>query len=175
MTMGLLDRILGRKSDMEPEKVVPGGRPTAEAVSNYERMLRTAPTEVITRAHAEAFEKLTPAQLDLLYERFNATASNVQDRPADRQPGSLAESAAKAEKRKPGAIARALGDNTTGVGLNALVTASIFDSIVWYAIASVAWNSWSAPDDSADAALEQPDTALDQPGEIGEGFWGFDV
>lgn len=173
--MGFLDRVLGRKADMEPEEVAPGGRPNAEAVADYERMLRTAPSEVITQAHAEAFEKLTPAQLDLLYERFTANALTTEDRPANAQPGSLAESAAKAEKRKPGAIARALGDDTTGVGLNALVAASIFDTIVWYSIASVAWGSWSAPDDGSNAALDQPDATFDRSAEIGEGFWGFDV
>jgi hypothetical protein len=152
--MGLLDKVFGRKADMEPEKVAAGTHADARAVADYERMLRTAPPDVLERAHAEAFEKLTPAQLDLLLERFTATASAIEERPADAKPKSLAKWAAGAERRQPGAIARALGLDQSGAGLTTLVGASILDAIIWYSIASVAWNTWSSPGDdpSVDSA-----------------------
>lgn len=62
----MMDRIFGRKIELEPEPA-PEGMTTADArgVDHYQQMLRTAPPDVIERAHVEAFERLTPAQLDL--------------------------------------------------------------------------------------------------------------
>ncbi|GAA1759762.1 hypothetical protein [Agromyces humatus] len=153
--MGLLDRILGRKAELETEAVtadVPIG--DARAIDRYERMLRTAPREVIERAHVEAFEQLTPAQLDVLFERFSATAAADDERPSDARPASLARSAAQAEHHRPGAITRTLEDTQTRAGTNALVGASILDAVVWYSIASVAWSTWSVPDDASAASSD---------------------
>ncbi|WP_431278599.1 hypothetical protein [Leifsonia poae] len=147
--MNLLDRILGRKSDLEPEALPAGtSRADALAVDRYERMLRTAPPETIERIHVEAFEKLTPAQLDLMFERFTAEAGADDEKPTDARPASLAKSATRAEARKPGAIRRTLRvDESTAAGtadpaLNGLVGYSIFDSIANFAIASVVWDAW---------------------------------
>ncbi len=82
--MGLRERILGRKVELEPEPA-PAGVPDrdAAAVEQYEQLLRTAPPDVLEQAHVEAFERLTPAQLDLLYERLTATATTdaTSDQP----------------------------------------------------------------------------------------------
>ena len=86
--MGLLDRIFGRKVELEPEPEPADVPPRdAAAVERYEQLLRTAPQDVLEQAHVEAFERLTPAQLDLLYERLTATATTDDERPADARPG----------------------------------------------------------------------------------------
>ncbi|MEI5582457.1 MULTISPECIES: hypothetical protein [unclassified Agromyces] len=151
--MGLLERIFGRKVELEPEPA-PAGVPRrdAAAVERYEQLLRTAPHDVLEQAHVEAFEQLTPAQLDLLYERLTATATTDDERPADARPESLAHSAARAERRRPGTIAQTLDETEARAETNAVVGYSILDAVIWYSLASVAWNTWSLPpDDTTDA------------------------
>jgi len=167
--MGLLDRILGRKADLVPEPAATGVPiRDAEAVDRYERMLRTAPQDVLEQAHIESFERLTPAQLDLLFERFTASAAADDERPADARPESLARSAALAEGRRPGSITRTLQDTQTHAETNALVGASILDTVVWYSLVSVAFSTWSLPEDASDAS---PSSSLDAAdGSAGDGF-----
>ncbi|MDQ0577163.1 hypothetical protein [Agromyces albus] len=172
--MRMIDRIFGRKVELESEPV-PVGVPIADAraVDRYQRMLRTAPPEVIERAHVEAFERLTPAQLDLLFERLTKDAEQADERPADALPASLARSVERAERRRPGAIARSVEAVEPGVGASAWLGASILDAVVWYLIASVAWSVWSAPEEQAGdpsaAAADPPD-----PTDAGDFWdWGF--
>ena len=164
--MGLLDRFLGRKAEPEPEPAA-AGVPIrdAAAVDEYERMLRTAPQDVLEQAHVEAFERLTPAQLDLLFERFTATATSDDERPADARPASLARSAARAERRRPGTITRTLEETQAGAETNVLVGATIIDAVIWYSLASVAWSTWNDPDDVSD----EPASDILDPGD------GFDL
>ncbi len=170
--MGLLDRVLGRKADLEPE-YVPAGltRADARVVGRYERMLRTASPEVIERVHVEAFEKLTPEQLDLLFERFTADAPTADDRPTDARPRSLARSATVAEARRPGAIKRTLQSDDAGVGLNTVIGASILDSVIWYAVASSAWSAWNASDAGGSDAASAEATGADAGGFDGGDIW----
>jgi uncharacterized protein YbjQ (UPF0145 family) len=44
-------------------------RADKRAVRAYERMLRSAPRDAIDRTQLDAFEKLTDAQLNLLFQR----------------------------------------------------------------------------------------------------------
>jgi hypothetical protein len=157
--MGLLDRILGRKAELQ-DAPPPAGVPPrdAAAVERYERMLRTAPPEVIEAAHVEAFERLSPAQLDLLFERFTASATADDERPADARPASLARSAATTERRRPGSIARTLEETDARAQTNLIVGASILDAVVWYSVASLAWSDWNLPDDAPGA---HPSDGLD--------------
>jgi hypothetical protein len=144
--MGLLDRIFGRKVELESEPESADVPPRdAAAVERYERLLRTAPPDVLEQAHVEAFERLTPAQLDLLYERLTTTATTDDERPTDARPESLAHSAARAERRRPGIIAQTLDDTQSRAELNAVVGYSILDAVIWYSLASVAWSTWILP------------------------------
>ncbi|MGR0320357.1 hypothetical protein [Agromyces sp. ZXT2-3] len=114
--------------------------------------MRTAPQDVLEQAHVEAFERLTPTQLDLLYERLTATATTDDERPADARPESLARSAARAERRRPGTITQTLDETQERATTNAVVGYSILDAVIWYSLASVAWSTWSPPpDDLTDA------------------------
>lgn len=148
--MGLMERIFGRKVELEPEPA-PAGIPQrdASAVERYEQLLRTAPDDVLEQAHVEAFERLTPAQLDLLSDRLAASATTDDERPSDARPESLAHAAARAERRQPGTIANALEETQARAGLSVVVGYSILDAVVWYSLASVAWSTWSLPPGAA--------------------------
>lgn len=180
--MGLLDLVLGRKLDMKPVPVAAGAsREDARAVDRYERMLRTAPSDVIEKVHVEAFEKLTPAQLDLLLERFTAEAPSPEERPADARPATLARSAAQAETRQPGALARIFKGDHSGISPATWMSYSILDTVAWYAIASVAFGAW-APSGTDDAAaadtgsnnVETDDTSTSAASSTFGSFWDFD-
>ena len=165
--MGLLERILGRKADLIPQPEATGVlREDAEAVEKYERMLRTAPPDVIERAHLEAFEKLTPAQLGLVFERFTSTAPTEDDKPADARPATLARSAANAESRQPGAVSRALASDSANASVWA--GSAVLDTVIWYAIASTALTTWTSHDDAGSAT--GPDAAVDAFGFEDLGF-----
>ncbi|WP_167756799.1 hypothetical protein [Orlajensenia leifsoniae] len=105
--MSLLDWILGRKRDLPVESIPDGvARADAVAVDRYERMLRFAPSSTIEAYGVEAFAKLTPAQLDILFERFAAAAENDSDPPTDSRPRNLNRSAAQSDALDPSAIDR---------------------------------------------------------------------
>jgi len=179
--MGLLNLVLGRKLDMKSESVAAGAsQEDARAVERYERMLRTAPPEVIENVHVQAFEKLTPAQLDLLFERFTVDAPSHEERPANAQPAALARAAAQAQTRQPGALARIFKGDQSGIAPTAWVGYSILDTVAWYAIASVAFSSWAPSGTDAAAAgtgsnnLDQDATSTSVDTSTSGGFWDFD-
>ncbi|SDZ54578.1 hypothetical protein [Herbiconiux ginsengi] len=148
--MGFVDRILGRKRDLEEERTpasasrTPAKPADERAVAEYERLLRTAPPDTIQKVHVEAFSKLTPEQLDILYDRFTANASTAEDRPADARPATLAKTATQVEQKKPGTLQRVLGDDATGDGFNTYLGLSILDTVIWYSIASTLWTGFDA-------------------------------
>ena len=143
--MGLIDRIFGRKHELDSEPRSPGASTEDDpAVEQYQRMLRDADPDTIERVHVEAFEKLTPEQLDAVFQRFTDSAATDQEKPADARPSSLARSAAQSESRHPGAIARALNPEVDGVPVGTLVAGSLLDTVATVAIASALWGTWDA-------------------------------
>ncbi|QEO13082.1 hypothetical protein FLP10_00605 [Agromyces intestinalis] len=160
--MGWIDRIFGRKVELDTEALPAGATiGDARAVERYQRMLRTAPPDVIERAHVEAFERLTPAQLDLLFERLTADAEQSDERPVDANPANLARSVARAGRRRPAATVRSLERTPAGTDQHGWVGASLLDTVAWYAIASAAWTSWGDPG----GAIGDPSGGWD--------FWDF--
>ena len=140
--MRIVDRIFGKNLDLSSTPLEPGvTRADAEAVARYERLLASSSPKTIERVHVEAFEKLTPAQLDLLFERFSAEAATAAERPADARPKSLAKAAARSEKRRPGAIRRALGDTDDPV-VRTVVGYTILDTVADIALTSALWASF---------------------------------
>lgn len=146
--MNLFDRFKSRKHVSHPDRALL--RADAAAVDDYERMLRTAPPATLERIHAEAFERLTPAQLDVLFERFVSRAESAAERPRDARPRSLAKAAARAESRRPGAIGRLLSPDETGSAehkasvddARGWVGYSLLDTIALYAVSSAVWEAW---------------------------------
>jgi hypothetical protein len=143
--MGFVDRILGRRHDLDEDRSPsstaspPAKAADERAVAEYERLLRTAPPDTIEKVHVEAFAKLTPEQLDILYDRFTANASTPEERPTDAQPATLARTATQAEQKKPGTLQRVMGEDAAGNGFNSYLGLSILDTVIWYSIASTLW------------------------------------
>ncbi|MDN4614113.1 hypothetical protein P5G50_06565 [Leifsonia sp. F6_8S_P_1B] len=140
--MNIVDRIFGRRLDLEtPPPPTGTTRADAEAVAQYERMLASSSAKTIERVHVEAFERLSPQQLDLLFERFTAEAPTAADSPADARPKSLAKAAARSEKRRPGTIRRVLGGAGDPV-VDTIVGYTMLDTIADIAWTSALWASW---------------------------------
>jgi hypothetical protein len=110
----------------------------ARAVAEYERFLAAAPQDTIERTHLTAFERLTPEQLDVVYQRFLDTAA-AEDRPVDRTPTTLARSAAAAEKRTPGYLGRTFGT------MDPLLDAWLWSSVIETVAITEVWSSWDDP------------------------------
>ncbi|GAA4136723.1 hypothetical protein [Leifsonia shinshuensis] len=136
--MNIVDRVFGRKLDLPTERLDGVTREDGAAVARYERLVASSSSRTIQRVHVEAFEKLTPAQLDLLFERFTAEATPGGDAPADARPKSLAKAAARLEKRRPGAIRRILANSDDPL-VAAVVGYSILDTIADIAVTSALW------------------------------------
>jgi hypothetical protein len=138
--MRLTDRVFGAKREL-PSSRPSESRSDALIVDRYQRMLRTADTRAIERVHVEAFERLTPEQLRVLFERFTHGGTDDEEKPADPRPATLARSAAHSERRRPGAIARTLGPGATGVPLGVWATSSILETVAAFALASALWGA----------------------------------
>ena len=127
--MALLDRIFGRT----PVRHRLNQTRTEDeiAVERYQQLLGNAPTGKIESAHLEAFNKLTPAQLDIVFERFTQSAPAPEERPADARPETLAKTAARSEKDHPGSLAKTLGGRFDGAD-----SRSVLGTVAGYVIAS---------------------------------------
>jgi hypothetical protein len=135
--MGFLNRLFGTES---PKDTVPARPPPgtdAYALERYRYMLQTAPPETIERAHAEAFEQLTPEQRrEVLAELARSAPSHersaVERTPID-DPRALARVATRAEVRQPGVMERTLGasrGSSFGAGLLGSFAAAFAGSMV---------------------------------------------
>lgn len=172
--MALLDRILGRNITITtPEP------PTndEQAVERYEYLLRTAKPDTIEQAHVDAFEKLTPEQRDLVFDRFAADLPTGES-PADASPAALAKTATRAEAREPGILTRTFGDGRSRNGDNDALGGSFLGSFATYAIASTAIDAifWAGLIGTTvvantDASPDTPDST-DAAGVSGMDFFG---
>lgn len=120
--------------------------PDAHSLDRYERLLGSAPPAVVEQVHAEAFERLSPEQREAVHERLTAAAS-ADERPADASPAALARSAARAEARQRGEMARLLGRDTAGVALSSAVGAAILGAVAAHAASAAVWEAWAADGD----------------------------
>ncbi len=82
-----------------------------QAVVRYQYMLRTAPPDIIERAHVEAFAQLIPEQRDLVLREFAAQLPMyerhyLRSDDCEADPHTLAQLATRAEMRYPGSIER---------------------------------------------------------------------
>jgi hypothetical protein len=156
---GIFMELLGRVLGADRER--PWSRPSqwhrdALIVDEYQRMLRTAPTGKLERVHVEAFERLTPEQLGVLFHRFTNSASEDEERLADSPPTSLARPLKPRERGRAGAIACALGFAATGIPVGIWAT-SIVETAAAFALSSALWGTMGligGASASADSLLE---------------------
>lgn len=130
--MGFLDRFLGRRPHQQAGTGVPEAGPGQDrdpdsvALDRYRYLLRTAPPERIEQAHAEAFERLTPAQRRQVLQELSHDAPE-HERPQDDSPSALARAATRAEMRHPGTLERSFG--ARGPGLGGVLAGSLLASV----------------------------------------------
>lgn len=148
--MSFLDRLLGRAP--APTRSAPSPRPAratssvdpdAAAVERYRYLLRTAPPDDLERAHAEAFERLTPQQRAIVRQDLQAWVP-AGEAPRSDDPQDLARVATRAETRSPGTLERAFGGGQApGMGASFLQTfAAVF---VATTMAQMLFGTWGDP------------------------------
>jgi hypothetical protein len=117
--------------------------PDAAAVERYRYLLRTAPPDDLERAHAEAFERLTPQQRAIVRQDLEAWVPGT-DAPRSDEPRDLARVATRAEMRSPGTLERAFGGGQApGMGASFLQTfAAVF---VATTMAQMLFGTWGDP------------------------------
>ncbi len=165
--MKFFDRILGNDLSL---KEAPTNLGSDEmAVERYKYLLRNASSKTIEEVHIDAFGRLTPAQLDLLFEEFTKTGPDADERPSDASAESLARSATRVERSKPGLLTRTFG-NADARTLD-LIGLSLLDTIAGYAVASVIispffWAEYGIDSDAESAASIPPELAANQVDEF---------
>jgi hypothetical protein len=117
--------------------------PDAAAVERYRYLLRTAPPQDLERAHAEAFERLTPQQRAIVREDLQSWVP-PSEAPRSDDPQDLARVATRAEMRSPGTLERAFGGGQApGMGASFLQTfAAVF---VATSMAQMLFGTWGDP------------------------------
>ena len=117
-----------------------------QAIERYRYMLQTAPPDDIERAHAEAFERLSPEQRKIVLKELSqrVPASEV----GGDDPKSLARMATRAEMREPGTMERTFG-NVQGPGMGGMFLSTLAGVFVGTAIADSFFGQ-----DSADTSAE---------------------
>jgi len=160
--MGFLSRLFGGGNDDERDAAPRrrGGRANLsldeQAVDRYRYLLQTAPPETIEQAHADAFERLTPEQRQMvLQELGNAVPEN--ERATSDDPRAMARMATRAEMRQPGTMERTFSGigGGGGIGMGGLMAGSFFSSfagiMVGGAIANAFFNDSGYNDGGGDS------------------------
>ncbi len=165
--MGFFDRVFGRTT--RHKGTSPGRAEDEMAVERYQQVLTNAPTDKIEQAHLEAFGKLTPAQLDVLFERFAKNAPTPDDGPADARPDTLARAAARAERSQPGTLTRTLGEGNKASGGR-----SVLQTVSGYVIASeiVSAYFYNGHHSGASGAAPAEASGADGTGDNRDDTWG---
>jgi hypothetical protein len=121
--MNFLDRLLGRTpaptvavNTLRPQRPATFPDADAAAVERYRYLLRTAPPDDLERAHAEAFERLTPEQRDVVRKDLQA-AVPPGEAPRSTDPQDMARVATRAEMRNPGTLERAFSGGPAAPGM----------------------------------------------------------
>jgi hypothetical protein len=172
--MSFLDRFLGRTPTASATSVRRSPPSSTEtdpdrvAVERYHYLLRTAPPEELERAHAEAFEQLTPEQRALVRADLEGVVP-ASEGPRSDEPRDLARVATRAELRQPGTLERAFGaSRTPGMGGSFLQTFAA----VFVATSAAQLLFGSVGDPYTDPAAS--DAGEDAPG-AEEGPWGDEI
>jgi hypothetical protein len=185
--MGFLDRLLGREPlqqqpQYERQQPPPTGQPYSvpapsggastedeRAIARYKYLLRTAPPEDIERVHAEAFEKLSPEQRQMVLQRLTEDLP-AGERPASAEPTDLARSATRAELQRPGYLQGSFGRG--GMGMGGMFAGSMLGTIAGFvvgsAIADAMLGDYGSSPEAAEAGDTSGGTGGDASGDTGD-------
>ena len=146
------------------------------AIERYRYMLSTAPPEEIERAHAEAFEQLTPEQRATVLRELSRQVPQSEVADSD-DPRALARMATRAEMRQPGTMERTFG-GVAGPGLGGMFLATLAGAFVGTAVADAFFGDegTGAADTGGGEADPNADPEADAGGDFGDAggdFGGF--
>jgi hypothetical protein len=117
----------------------PAGRPAhpvshedAAAIARYDYLLKTAQPEQLEQVHRDAFERLTPAQRELVDSQLRESLP-AHEQPVSSNPADLARAAARGEAHNPGFLrkmfakpgVRGAGGALAGAGVGAVAGVGI--------------------------------------------------
>ena len=145
-----------------------------QAIEKYRYMLRTAPPDDVERAHAEAFEKLSPEQRRTVLSELSRRVPSSEVGGED--PKSLARMATRAEMREPGTMERTFG-SMRGPGLGGMFLSTLAGAFVGSAIADAFFSedaSSEAGSGGDEDASDDPGSSDDGGGDVGGGDFGGD-
>jgi hypothetical protein len=128
--MGLIDRLFGGRRATEEREVRP--LTVEEALARWRYLVGTAPPEALSEAHGRALEALGEVSRAEVLQRLRSGLSALEPGavvPAD--PEVLLRAAARAERRTPGFLERALAADVRGrQGLASLAAAVVASGAV---------------------------------------------
>ena len=174
--MGFLDRLLGRTPEpkimvntLRPPKpaVAPDG--DQQAVERYRYLLRTAPPEDLERAHAEAFDRLTPEQRETVRRDLEG-AVPAAEAPRTTDPGELARAATRAEMRAPGTLERSFASGPAAPGMGGSFLQTFAAVFIATSVADALFGGYGYPGAGADPGMTDPSGTVTDPGasEVGD-------
>ncbi|QOD42640.1 cation-transporting ATPase [Clavibacter zhangzhiyongii] len=109
----------GQRGSGHPEQQQYGRRQAGQlteadriALGKYDYLLRTADPEQLEQVHQDAFERLTPAQRELVLARLTEELP-AHERPRSGSAADLARAATRGQTSRPGLMQRVLGGHRT--------------------------------------------------------------
>jgi len=127
--MGLLDRLFRGRRTPTPSDVPPLTGP--EAIARWRYLLVTAPPEALTSAHADGLAALGSELRTEVLQRLRTALSAIEPGAVVPADGAvLVRAAARAERRSPGFLERALCADSRGQrALTGLATAVVASAV----------------------------------------------
>jgi hypothetical protein len=162
--MGFLDRLLGRTPEpqvmvntLRPPRPAPSPDTDQQAVERYRYLLRTAPPEELERAHAEAFERLTPEQRDIVRRDLEG-AVPATEAPRSTDPAELARAATRAEMRAPGTLERSFASGPAAPGFGGSFLQTFAAVFIATSVADALFGGYGYPVQPTDPGTTDPGT-----------------
>jgi hypothetical protein len=140
-----------------------------QAIERYRYMLRTAPPDDIERAHAEAFEQLSPEQRQAVLRELSREVPASEVTGDD--PRSLARMATRAEMREPGTMERTFG-GAGAPGLGSMFLSTLAGAFVGTAIADAFFGDPAQADAAGTDVAGGDQQTADAGGEATADGWG---
>ncbi|MCA5891790.1 hypothetical protein LEP48_00295 [Isoptericola sp. NEAU-Y5] len=144
--------------------------PDDVAIERYRYLLRTAPPDAVEQAHAEAFDRLSPAQRRQVLDELSAAVPPAERAPSD-EPHDLARMATRAEMRRPGLLEQTFrGRQAAGASAPVPSAGSVVGASLLATVASVVIGSAVATTIFGAAFGDPSQEVADSPGpEAGAG------
>jgi hypothetical protein len=155
---------------LRPPRPAPTPDADEQAVERYRYLLRTAPPDQIERAHAEAFERLTPEQRAIVRSDLQATAG-PGDAPLSDDPRDLARAATRTEMRAPGTLERSFSSGPAAPGMAGSFLQTFAAVFIATSVAQALFGGYGDPgttaDGTADPSTETGDAGAADAGDVG--------